>query len=333
MSDCITKKIQKIDLETYRVFSRLCQECNLRHYAISGTALGQSLWQGFIPWDDDMDIAMPVEDFERFRTKLYKKLPKEYAFVELPWLGGKIYDVRTTLIEAPYTSCPEKFIGVFLDIVPLIGVPDDEREREEFVEEVKRYYVEAMAIERAPEMGLFSGLSATEIEKWRKKLTTRCPFGTTKYCIDLSNLKGSLYLTEGFLNYEMGQFEDLKIPISKNQDEDLKVAYGNIMKHVPESERRLDHHEFYNVCDLKKSCISYREAYKKVPEWFRKAAYKNHLFESAAMREALLYKIYCKKLEGEVRELKDDVRKLRSSKSYRLGNALLKPLAKLKRRQ
>ena len=128
----LTQKIQKINLETYKAFAKLCEKHQLRYFAISGTALGVHFWDGFIPWDDDMDIAMPIEDFEKFRKTFYKELPKPYGFIELPELGGKIYNSNTTLIEAPYAFLPSQYYGVFIDIVPLIGLPDDPKERKDF---------------------------------------------------------------------------------------------------------------------------------------------------------------------------------------------------------
>ena len=86
--DPTTQRIQKINLDTYKVFSKLCKKNNLKYFAVSGTSIGVHFWQGFIPWDDDMDIGMPIEDFEIFRKTIYKQLPKDYGFIELPELGG-----------------------------------------------------------------------------------------------------------------------------------------------------------------------------------------------------------------------------------------------------
>lgn len=330
-ADSVTKRIQKINLETYTVFRDLCRKNHLRYYAISGTALGQSLWRGFIPWDDDMDIAMPVDDFEKFKQI---KLPNNYDFLELPWLGGKLYNKQTTLIEAPYVLRPEKYIGVFLDIVPLIGVPDEPSERRAFIREVEQYHIEALAIERAPELKIFSGQNEKAILAWRKKIISKYPFGETNYCIDLSNFpKGTLYSVQGFLDAKEGAFEDVRIPISSCQDDDLARAYGKIVKYVPEQERQLNHHNFYNFCDLETPVEKYRREFQDVilPVWLREVAYKNHLFGSAAVREVQLYKAHCRELERTISGLERDLKIVRASKSYRIGNTILKPLSKIKK--
>ena len=328
----ITKKIQAINLETYSVFADLCQKHNLRYFAISGTALGVELWDGFIPWDDDMDIAMPIDDFEKFRKTVVKKLPEPYAFIEIPELGGKLYNKNTTLIEAPYAFSPSHYYGVFIDIVPLIGLPDDSIKRAEFSSDMKRYIVEASAHDRAPELHVFTGQTTQKIKSWRQKLITKYPFGTTKYCTDFSCIKCPTYLTEGFLTPTVAKFENTTIPISSTQSQDLITAYGKIIKNVPKAERQLVHHNFYAFCDLNTPCQKYIDSFmkQKTDKWLKEISYKDHLFGISSAREAGLYKNYCLELESKIKQYQDDIDALRNSSSYKLGDRIIKPFNKTK---
>ncbi|MBR3248588.1 LicD family protein [Candidatus Saccharibacteria bacterium] len=330
--DPIVKKIQKINLATYSVFKTLCEENHLHFFAISGTALGVELWNGFIPWDDDMDIAMPIQDFEKFRKTIAKKLPEPYAFIELPELGGKFFNKNTTLIEAPYAFSPDHYYGVFLDIVPLIGLPDEANERAGFSSEIKRYIVEASANSRAPELSPFTGQTTQKIKKWRQEIITKYPFGTTQYCTDLSCIKCPAYLTRGFMDPKEAKFENTTIPISSAQSQDLATAYGKIVKHVPRAERQLVHHNFYALCDLDKPCKEYSDSFskQKTDKWLKDLSYKNHLFGISSAREAGLYKNYCLELETKIKQYQNDVAALRGSSSYKLGNRILKPFSKAK---
>ena len=69
------KKIQKIELDMLKVFHSICIENKLRYYAVGGTLLGAVRHKGFIPWDDDIDLAMPRTDFEKFIEIAHEVLP------------------------------------------------------------------------------------------------------------------------------------------------------------------------------------------------------------------------------------------------------------------
>ena len=104
---------------------RICTENNITYYIIGGTALGARRHNGFIPWDDDVDIGMPRPDYERFSQLAQEKFPE---FLELRWYKNtkhspfqfiKLVDNRTTLKECFYDNYIE---GLYIDIFPLDGV-------------------------------------------------------------------------------------------------------------------------------------------------------------------------------------------------------------------
>lgn len=101
-----------------------CKKNNILYYLAFGTLLGAVRHNGFIPWDDDLDIMMPRDDYERFINSYCS--PK-YKCVHLGndskyfYPFAKVYDVDTVIIEDIMFSSE---FGVYLDIFPIDGVPD-----------------------------------------------------------------------------------------------------------------------------------------------------------------------------------------------------------------
>lgn len=114
-------------LEILKAVDKVCSEHGLRYYAWAGTMLGAVRHKGFIPWDDDMDIAMPRRDYDILMQNADKWLPKPYEAIcaennpDYPGAFGKVVDSSTTLIER---ESYDYLAGIYIDIFPLDGMPD-----------------------------------------------------------------------------------------------------------------------------------------------------------------------------------------------------------------
>lgn len=129
------KPVQKAVLDIFRVFESICDSNGLKYFAMAGTALGAVRHKGFIPWDDDMDVLMPREDFIRFRQIVLPALPEHLKFtyggagkLSSPYMG-RIYDNRPDIVEhLSRLSNLQLKHPPFVDIFILDGVPSSARD-------------------------------------------------------------------------------------------------------------------------------------------------------------------------------------------------------------
>ena len=129
MEQDVLQKVQPILLDMVKEISRVCEENNIRYFLYRGTFLGAVRHHGFIPWDDDMDVAMPRADYEKFCRIAPEKLGEQYCFQN--WHTDRDYahpfgTVRkrgTIYVEAKCRRLKEN--GFYVDIYPLDFGPEN----------------------------------------------------------------------------------------------------------------------------------------------------------------------------------------------------------------
>ena len=119
-------EVHDVLLGIAKEFHRVCEENNIPYYMLGGTMLGAVRHKGFIPWDDDLDIAMPRPDYDRLIAHGHEWLPEPFEMVcaenddVYPLPFAKIQDSSTTLIERMHL----KYLGgIYLDVFPRDGAP------------------------------------------------------------------------------------------------------------------------------------------------------------------------------------------------------------------
>ena len=120
------REMQQLELSLLLEFDKVAKAHGLRYYLDGGTLLGAMCYEGFIPWDDDIDLKMPRPDYEKLQT-LQAAFPA-HVRLEAPgsqYLFTKLVDERTLLIEDGDTR---KTSGVYIDILPMDGHPAEEAE-------------------------------------------------------------------------------------------------------------------------------------------------------------------------------------------------------------
>ena len=127
-----TKKLWTVELDLLEKFKEICAKHSLRYYALAGTLLGAVRHRGFIPWDDDIDVAMPWEDCK----KLMEIAPHELSYpyflqCYLTEEHAELHPIRLrrsdtigcTRWEYENVTDPKYNLGIFIDIFPLFYAP------------------------------------------------------------------------------------------------------------------------------------------------------------------------------------------------------------------
>jgi len=126
-----TKNVREVQgkiLEVMKYIDKLCRDNNITYFIMGGTALGAVRHGGFIPWDDDLDIFMTPNQYEKFKAVFYKKNSSQFVLQE--WKTTPEYleyaKVRmngTTFIEEVFKERKDIHQGIYVDIMILHKIP------------------------------------------------------------------------------------------------------------------------------------------------------------------------------------------------------------------
>lgn len=143
----LMKRAWAAQMEVLEAFQRICDEHNIRYFAEWGTLLGAVRHGGRIPWDDDIDLCMPREDFDRFRSVADEELPDGCWFMDYRWNDdfdhtiGRIINSRVLVMEGEKL---EKYHGfpyvAGIDIFCMDDLPTDLKEEDKYFELVRYLY-------------------------------------------------------------------------------------------------------------------------------------------------------------------------------------------------
>lgn len=141
MRKATVEEIREIQLELLSELDKYCKENNITYVAFAGTLLGVVRHKGFIPWDNDIDVAVPREDYERMKVLLKKDDAHPYfrflCYENNPgyyWQHGRI-SAKHTYME---TAGGYKKLGLSIDIFPLDSQGNDERVAKKNLKAVKK---------------------------------------------------------------------------------------------------------------------------------------------------------------------------------------------------
>lgn len=269
------RNLQLKILEMVKYLDDFCRKNGIEYYIIYGSCLGAVRHKGFIPWDDDFDIGMTLENYTKFINLCKTDLDKKRYFLQTLetepnyYLSfAKLRDIRTTLIENGNKDIDITY-GVYVDIFPIVGVPNSKLKRK--ILEINRAFALSSNINVINTKFLYYIFKIILKIFGKKKILKYCTKQSIKYsCAKYENWC-SIFDGDGFeINSTtktiMGKptyvpFEDISLPIPEKYDEYLRHIYGNYM-HIPTSnEIKAKEHTAY-VLDLNHSYKEYLELCK-----------------------------------------------------------------------
>lgn len=277
MSKNSMREIQLAILEIFKIVSKALDENNLRYFAIGGTCLGAVRHEGFIPWDDDMDIAMPNKDYQKFIEIAPHILPKHLKLV-LPddqhynCLSLRVHNTETTFIEEHVIGIEDRYMGVWLDIMPLYGVPTEPAAQKRYARKIVLY--RRLNHKRKMPFSTCKSLRSKGmyilsfpincfvsnnfwLDRW-KALVSEFDFDTSQYTgyVWWPQISELIFPIDWFSDYVNLKFEDTVIRCPKQYDKFLSQMFGNYMELPPENER-YNHSGGKAIIDLEKSYKEY----------------------------------------------------------------------------
>lgn len=274
INEDLRRKLQLVQLELVIELDRICRKNNIEYFLDSGTLLGAVRHKGFIPWDDDLDIGMLREDYERFLKIAPKDLEKEY-FLQT-WYSDENYGLPFAKIRKNNTIYMEgtaenvkAHAGIYIDIFPydnygnsklkqgyhlslirrMIAVKCGYKQWREFSSSKIRAKKTLIYIPIRLASALFTKIflikKYEEIARKYNGIQTEDVFENSsanygKWVIDKENLAETIEM----------EFEGVKLRVPKGYDQYLTRIYGDYMQ-LPPVEKRGSRH---SVAELKFDC-------------------------------------------------------------------------------
>ncbi|HAE52125.1 MAG TPA: LicD family protein [Ruminococcus sp.] len=256
--------LHQVDLDIVKEVVAICRKYKLKYYMLGGTMLGAVRHGGFIPWDDDIDLGLPRDDYEKFLQVAPSELSSHLKLVnyktdpDYHYYITRILDTETKVIEERIGN-ENKYTNASIDIFPIDGTPNNKVMRKIYFFRV--LFHRAMmslcykdSIDRKRQRGTAEKILLWVMEKVPvRKMTT--PY-KQKEKIDrllkTQNVRNSKYVGNIMGAYrtkeivprkfygkgKMYQFEDIKLRGMSLPDEYLTYTYGDYMQLPPEDKRK-----------------------------------------------------------------------------------------------
>ena len=241
-----------VQLEILKEIDAVCRRERIKYSLAFGTLLGAIRHQGYIPWDDDLDIMMPYEDMIRLRMSLHSNQIKFYDIDTDKTYGNAFANICSLKTYRKIGKAKERGLGI--DVYPIVKIPSDEQQQENFFRKAERLQSRRSFFLKA-RLFLLSRYSINSLFGYHKSIKAFRDFLISQ----MSGISKSYYIIAGPLRLRKNMiynedlfetmttviFEGEEYPAIANYELFLRMRYGNYMVLPPEEERKPYHGQHY----------------------------------------------------------------------------------------
>jgi len=248
MENNILRKIQLIEVEILDVIVNICEKSNIDYFLVGGTLLGAIRHKGFIPWDDDVDIAMPRKQYDKFIKLCLNNLPKEY-FLHCKetdknyWLPFIKIRKNDTIFEYESIKSIDTHKGIYVDIFPL----DNANKKTSLFQTIQAYIAKRL-------IRLIQRKRGVKLEKPTKKM------------------KITLFFFKIFSIKQLSDFRDFIMSLNKNDDSAFFTNLGSNYNYIKQT---LIKNNYYTAIEVEFEKKKYKAP--KNPDYVLKSIYNNYM--------------------------------------------------------
>lgn len=258
MDEITLRKLQAVELDILQIFDKFCRDNGICYSLFAGTALGAVRHNGFIPWDDDVDVFMDIKNYDRF-ISLWFDNPVEGYYLQSP--DDKNSHINHTKIRKDGTIlASQKEInekghhGIWIDIFPFYKVPVDEHKRKQFNRNayIRILFTRNHIPDKASVHIKVAAFISRITPKWLKDILRTGAERLLRQFDDLTSefeyedisaaiWMNKYYPSTMFDEYTNISFNNRNFQIVADYNKMLEIKYGDYMKLPPIEERVCKH--------------------------------------------------------------------------------------------
>ncbi len=279
-NDKTLRELQLKSLEMFCYLKRFCEEHHLLIYFCGGCCIGTIRHKGFIPWDDDIDVFMPRDDYEKLKQIWNKEADTEKYACIFPTKEVRTRNQFLTINDnySTFIKIHQKDLdinhGIVIDVLPLDGCPSSRIKRriQKFWALIYALYITEMIPQNHGKFVTVVGkimLGMVPSKKIRYRIWKLAEKKMTKYKIQDCNYVTELCSGPRYMQNEYPkalfekaiykEFEGQEMPIPIGYDEYLKIAFGDYQTLPPKEKQIPEHNVVY--CDVNRSYTEYKGIY------------------------------------------------------------------------